>query len=162
MNEILVYTDGACSRNGKKNSIGGMGVHFPSDNIEDISEKYDIKKRNIPPTNISTELLAIYLCIKKLINLGIKKTLVIVTDSLFSINVFVNYLNSWIINNKLKGKKNLKLIFLIRKIMTEYKEKILFIHVRGHKKEKRYDRIKYILGNEIADKLAVKAKFSNQ
>lgn len=34
MNKISVYTDGSCLNNGKKNSVGSIGVYF-SDNDPD-------------------------------------------------------------------------------------------------------------------------------
>lgn len=160
---ILAYTDGACSGNGTKNATGGMGVHFACDNIEDISETYDIKKRNISPTNITTEFLAIYLCIQKAYRIGNIKDLYIVTDSINAVNTFLFWLPSWIKKGEeeLKKKKNLDIIMMIRKLMDKCKPKfkILFLHIRGHGKEKREDRKKYIKGNKVADKLAVAAKF---
>ncbi len=40
--DIIVYTDGSCPNNGKKNSEGGIGIHFSEKNkikFKDISEK---------------------------------------------------------------------------------------------------------------------------
>lgn len=38
---IAVFTDGACSGNGKAISKGGVGVYFPDSQLEDISEILD-------------------------------------------------------------------------------------------------------------------------
>lgn len=37
---IRAFTDGSCLNNGKKNSIGGIGIHFPDGEIQDVSLPY--------------------------------------------------------------------------------------------------------------------------
>jgi len=52
---IIVYTDGSCSKNGKRNAIGGIGIHFPNEELPDISKIYRLGIC----TNQKTELYAI-------------------------------------------------------------------------------------------------------
>jgi len=49
-----VYTDGACQGNGKKNSIGGIGVFFGDGDVRNVSRR--IRRQKI--TNQTMELLA--------------------------------------------------------------------------------------------------------
>jgi len=49
-----VYTDGACQGNGKKNSIGGIGVFFGDGDVRNVSRR--IRREKI--TNQTMELLA--------------------------------------------------------------------------------------------------------
>ena len=39
MNNIVVYTDGACSNNGKKNAKCSIGIHFSDNNTIKTLEK---------------------------------------------------------------------------------------------------------------------------
>lgn len=156
---ILAYTDGAVSKNGKEGAVGGMGVYFPSDMIENISETYVASKNgDLPATNNRTEFIAIYLCIQKVYRLGYKCNIAIVSDSLLCIRTFLEWLPKWKITGEWKSKKNIELILKIQDLIDKYPGKIMFLHIRGHGKEKRLDRIKYIPGNKKADELAVSAK----
>ena len=51
---IIVYTDGACSNNGRSNARAGFGVYFGKDDPRNVSEAY-----KEPQTNNVAELLAI-------------------------------------------------------------------------------------------------------
>ena len=51
---INVYTDGACSNNGKPYARAGYGVYFGKDDPRNVSETF-----NGPQTNNAAELLAI-------------------------------------------------------------------------------------------------------
>jgi ribonuclease HI len=39
MNEMIIYTDGACRSNGKDNAIAGYGVFFGDNDIRNVSAK---------------------------------------------------------------------------------------------------------------------------
>ena len=52
--DYYVYTDGACSNNGKKNALSGIGIFFGIDDNRNISKKIEGKQ-----TNNTAELSAI-------------------------------------------------------------------------------------------------------
>ena len=48
--DYFVYTDGACSNNGKSNSLAGIGIFFGIDDYRNVSEKIKGKQtNNLPP-----------------------------------------------------------------------------------------------------------------
>jgi len=53
--DIIVFTDGACKRNGKKDAVASIGVYFPNKEYEDISEVLECDKH----TNQRAEIYAI-------------------------------------------------------------------------------------------------------
>ena len=80
---INVYTDGACSNNGKPGAKAGIGVYFGVEDERNVSRKISGKQ-----TNNRAELLAImevFQILNKDINEG--KLVTIYTDSKYSINV---------------------------------------------------------------------------
>ncbi len=44
--EIIVYTDGACSRNGQAGAKAGLGVYFSEGDIRNCSERIEGKQTN--------------------------------------------------------------------------------------------------------------------
>ena len=96
---INIYTDGACSNNGKKTAKAGIGVY-----IEDIC---NISERLIGlQTNQRAELYAILKSLQ-LINIEEYKTINIYSDSQYSINCITKWIYGWLKNNWLDKKKNL-------------------------------------------------------
>ena len=99
-----------------------------------------------------------------------KDIIKIYTDSQYSIDCFLKYCKQWEQNgwkkyNKGRGVKEIKNLELIKFIWGYYnKYKIQFQHVRSHQlqpnKESKDYRIWY--GNDMGDKLAVKASKVSQ
>jgi ribonuclease HI len=158
MSEIIIFTDGSCFGNNRKNknSVGGMGIHFPNEELPDLSIPFNLK----PCTNQRTELGAIYMAIKYLKeNFGedkVKKILIhIYTDSQYSIDCLTNWIKNWEKNNWMTSKKkpvlNSDLIKAIHRYMKKFK--IIFHHTDGHTDGTDYQG----KHNNIADKLAVAA-----
>lgn len=88
-----------------------------------------------------------------------KYKFMIVSDSLFWINVITVWMNSWIKNKKLLDYKNIDLLVYINyymNILYENNINIIFKHIKGHsdKKVKAEDLNMYQRGNILADKLA--------
>lgn len=151
---IIIFTDGSCTRNGKANSHGGMGIHFPNGELKDISKIYDLEK---PCTNQNTELYAILLALKyvrKNLNIG-EYRIWIKTDSEYSINCVTKWIKNWIRNGWMNQKGepvvNKELIEAIYQYYEKYN--IIFQHVEGHSKKNNADAI----GNNRADYLATRA-----
>ena len=83
----IVYTDGACSNNGKEYARAGYGVYFGENDERNVSESY-----TGPQTNNVAELLAIIKALTILqeeIMLGYK--VVIYSDSTYAIRCCTTY-----------------------------------------------------------------------
>ena len=143
--EYYVYTDGACSNNGKNNALAGIGIFFGINDIRNISKKIDGKQ-----TNNTAELSAIietYFIIKNDIMNG--KKIAIVSDSEYAINCVSSYgekcyKKNW--NVDIPNKE------LVKSAYEIYKDKsnIQFIHIKAHTNNTDL----HSLGNDNADKLA--------
>ena len=85
--EYYVYTDGACSNNGKDNALSGIGIFFGINDNRNVSKKIEGKQ-----TNNTAELSAIietYYIIENDIISG--KKIAIVSDSEYSIKCVSSY-----------------------------------------------------------------------
>jgi len=141
--DIIIYTDGACSNNGKPNAVGGCGVHFPNKEFEDKSTKFNLS----PISNNRAELYAIYLALESLQDITFK-TVTIHSDSRYAINCVTSWYKVWekqnfLLSNK-KPIKNFDIITKIRDILVKHAN-INFIYVERSK-------------NANADKLAKNGK----
>jgi len=151
--DILVFTDGSCGNNGKLNAKGGIGIHFPTKELKDISKVYRLGVC----TNQKTELYAILTAlryIKK--NLSINDyEITIKTDSEYSINCVTKWVNGWIKNGWITKSgnpvANMDLIKSINKYYTKYD--VTLTHVDAHTNLTDSDSV----GNAKADKLATSA-----
>ena len=140
-----VYTDGACSNNGKENASAGIGIFFGMGDVRNVSKKIEGKQTN----NIAelTAIIETYYIIEKDIING--KKIAIMSDSEYAIKCVTSYgekcdKNGW--NIEIPNKDLVKTAYEI------YKEKsnIQFIHVKAH--TKNIDT--HSIGNENADRLA--------
>jgi len=153
MKELIVYTDGSCINNGRKNAHGGIGIYFPNKELKDLSKPYKLGNC----TNQKTELYAILTALRYIKQkLNIKKYKIIIkTDSAYSINCVTKWIYKWQKNNWLTSANtivaNRDLIELINKYYEKYD--ITFIHVDAHTHKDDFDSI----SNDHADKLAVSA-----
>jgi ribonuclease HI len=147
--EILIFTDGSSIKKGNL-QFGGIGIHFPNKEYEDISEPFFLK----PITNQRAELYAIHRALQ-ILDIEKYRQINIYTDSMYSINSLTVWIYDWRNNNwktsNNKKVKNLDIIIPIFKIIDKYKSRINLIHIRAHTKGK--DSLS--LGNSQADKLAV-------
>lgn len=143
--DYYVYTDGACSNNGKNNALAGIGIFFGIDDTRNISKKIEGKQ-----TNNIAELSAIietYYIIKNDIVNG--KKIIIVSDSKYAINCVSSYgekccKKCW--NVDIPNKE------LVKTAYDMYKDKlnIRFIHIKAHTNNTDI----HSFGNDNADKLA--------
>lgn len=148
--DIVVFTDGSCMSSGSTCNYGGIGIHFPNKELDDISEPFLLR----PITNQRAELYAINKAISAIID-GLKfKTITIYTDSEYSIKSLTVWVHSWVKNNwKTANKQSVKnkdIIESIYNLIKKFPSRIKFIHVRAHTGKK--DSLS--IGNEVADKLA--------
>ena len=98
----MIFTDGACLGNGKKNAIGGIGIYFGADDARNVSRKYvgDLSCEGFPElrvTNQTMELLAAVVALR--ISPGEP---LIVTDSMYMVKCMGTWVKAW----KKNGWKN--------------------------------------------------------
>lgn len=147
--KLHVYTDGSCPNNGRKDSVGGCGIHFDTDEYEDVSHRLEDNA-----TNNRAELMAIKMAIIILMNDILDgRDIELYTDSEYSIKALTEYgdmqsKRGW---KTTKGENvlNMELIRPSYDIFQRYKNIRLF-HVRAHTGKKD----KHSIGNDLADNLA--------
>ena len=144
---FIVYTDGSCPCNGKKNAACGIGIHFSRKNsihLPDISEPV----HSIQGTNNLAELMAIYRAIEETKHIP---NVIIYTDSKYAIDSITRWYEIWVKTKKENSKKHIE---LIRSIYHSYKQyQIELKHIKAH--TGKLDE--HSIGNMIADKLATQS-----
>ena len=146
---IIVFTDGACSNNGKSNAKAGIGVYFGVEDVRNVSKRINGKQ-----TNNRAELLAI-MEVFKILNEEINKgvLLTIYTDSKYCINVLTSWGENWEKNEWTKKNKsqilNLEVIKEGYYFLKNYRN-IELKYVEAH--TCKGDEIS--IGNACADNLA--------
>ena len=152
---IYIFSDGNCKGNGKIGARGAYSVHF---NDEKYS-KFNVTKIVTEPTNNKCELSGIRKICKILIDnkkLFENKKIIIVSDSLYSINSVTLWYHNWIKNDWMTAKKepvkNKELIEQIINVTNIIP--VTFKHVNSHTREPiNKNTLEYVLwkGNEIVD-----------
>lgn len=141
---LTIYTDGACSGNGKINAMGGFSVVITENN--QLIDTYS--KGSSGTTNNREELKAILYSLIKY-GKGLKETPVVYSDSAYSINTLTNWMYSWAKNGWVKSDKhtpeNLDLIQSYYDLVVNQGYKIELRKIKGHSGHK---------WNELADRLA--------
>jgi ribonuclease HI len=96
--KVEVYTDGACSKNGKKGAQASWAFYFPEH--KSLSNADRVPEDNTQ-TNQRGELMAISEAVKKaeLSFSPLETDLKICTDSMYSKNCLTDWLPAWIRNN---------------------------------------------------------------
>jgi len=139
---ILAYTDGSC-----KNKIGGFGlVLILNPNLKPVILE-DSGPISYPCTNIIAEIYAINKVLTHLLPYS-HDSIMIRTDSQYSIDCFTIYIKNWLKNGFMtvdkKPVKNQKLIMDTYHLLIQFKN-LEFEHVYSHEGE---------YYNEMVDKLA--------
>ena len=142
---ITVFTDGACSNNGKINAKAGMGIFIPELNIK-ISKPVVGKQ-----TNNVAELSAI-IDVFDILKDKLNNEIIIYTDSKISLG-WCTYTGkkyddmNWIKKNG--TIPNVELIKIAYKLFNKYKN-VSIKHIEAHTGKDDF----YSKGNEEADRLA--------
>ncbi|KAL4098596.1 hypothetical protein QTP88_023168 [Uroleucon formosanum] len=141
-NEVVVYTDGACSNNGYKGASAGAGVWFGNHHPLNLSIKVPGTQ-----TNNNAEIFSTIKAIERVYSTGLTK-ISIHTDSDF----VIKSVNEWMPRWQTKGWKTSagaevknKEMFMILNKRIQSMDSVSWTYVPGHKG---------ITGNEEADKLA--------
>ena len=151
--DYYVYTDGACSKNGSKDAIAGIGVYFGKNDRRNVSKKIDLR-----PTNNVAELSAM-ICACKLIESDLKsgKHITIVSDSHYAILCATSYGQK---NNNMEWKKeipNKELVKTLYDFVVQYNH-LQFLHIEAHSNKQDV----HSMGNHYADLLATNSLKSPQ
>lgn len=144
--KIYIYTDGACSNNGKKTAKAGIGVFVGENDKRNVSKKVDGRQTN----NVAelTAIIEAYGIIEESKDM-LGKEVVICSDSTYAINCATTYGEK---QSKLNWEKDIPNKPLVKTIYELFKDadKITFKHVYAH----TTNVDKHSLGNDAADKLA--------
>ena len=146
--DYYVYTDGACSNNGKDNALAGIGIFFGKNDTRNVSRIIEGKQ-----SNNTAELSAIiqtYQIIENDILSG--KKIGIVTDSQYAILCLTTYGERCYKDQWSKNIPNKELVKTGYELFKD-KSNIKFIHVKAHTDNTDIHSI----GNKYADKLANEA-----
>lgn len=157
---LYIFSDGNVKSNGKKNSKGGYSVYFGE--TLPFSQFNTTIINNNQPTNNKMELSGILYIFKVLsenLEIFLNINIVIVTDSLYSINCITKWADNWIKNDWVNSKKEpVKNKELIQKILNLHYNtrdiEISFKHVYSHTKEPcNKDSLEWMMwfGNNIVD-----------
>jgi ribonuclease HI len=146
--EIYVYTDGACSNNGKRNAKAGLGVFFGEDDSRNCSKIIEGRQ-----TNNVAELSAIieaYHILKK--DIEAHKNILICSDSKIAIGWCTTTGRKYANNNWKKKKGEIPNVELIKKAYALFNNQsnIQFLKVAAHTN----GLDEHSIGNDGADKLA--------
>lgn len=145
---FMIYTDGACSKNGFEGASAGIGVYFGRDDPRNVSKPVPA---DYPQTNQTAELLALEIAVEAArdeILAGKYRRAMIMTDSAYSINCVTNWYKSWQRNGWVTANRTpVKYRKEIRNVSSilESLPSIELIKVKGHSG---------VEGNEEADRLA--------
>ena len=141
---MIVYTDGACSGNGKATNSGGFGV-VVLDNDENLIYNYSKLSNNT--TNNREELKAI---LYVMLNHGSKSDdiPVVYSDSAYCVNTFNQWMFNWANNNWVKSDKKIPENLDLIQTYYEWYQKGYRIDLRKIKGHAGHE------WNELADQLA--------
>jgi ribonuclease HI len=148
INNMYIYTDGACINNGSKDAKAGIGIFFSKDNPNNVSRELHGEKL----TNNIAELTAIIEAINIIKSCKVPNK-IIVTDSEYAIKCATTYgskleKKEWIIKKEGKIIPNLDLVKELYLLSIKYD--IKYQHILAHTGNKD----KHSIGNYYADLLA--------
>jgi ribonuclease HI len=137
---MYVFTDGNCKNNGREKSKGGYGVFYTSDEESPFYELNTARLVVTQPTNQKAELMAIEKLFETMNDhkdmFPSDITVVVCTDSMYSINCIEKWSKNWVRNNYKTAKgesvKNAEIIKSILELKVKCDCKIEFRHIRSH------------------------------
>jgi len=138
---IVVYTDGACTNNGRDGAAAGIGVFFGDGDPRNISERVEGERQ----TNQRAELMAAIRCLEVVEQHHTSKANVeLYTDSVYVVNGMNKWTKTWKAKNWVQELVNKDLWLRLDELANRFSQ-IEWIHVAGHSGVK---------GNVEADRLA--------
>ena len=146
--DYYVYTDGACSNNGRKTAKAGIGIYFGMGDARNLSKKIEGKQTN--NTAELTALIETYGLIADDLEIG--KRVGIVSDSEYAIRCVTTYGEKCHAKNWQQEIPNKELVKIAYEIYHNISN-VCFIHVRAHTSGTDIHSV----GNDHADRLANQA-----
>lgn len=144
--DYYVYTDGACSNNGRPDAKAGIGIYFGINDDRNVSLRLEDGKQTNNVAEI-TALIHTYKIIESDISLG--KRIVIVSDSEYAIGCVTTYGEKGFKKNWEVDIPNKELVKTLYELYKDVRN-VSFLHVRAHTSKNDVHSI----GNSHADKLA--------
>jgi len=143
-----VYTDGACSNNGRSTAEAGIGIYFGPNDPRNVSKRIQGKQTN--NTAELTAILETFSLIQHDLEDG--KIIAIATDSEYALKCVSSYGEKC---SKAGWKKEILNKELVKKVYELYSNQphVQFIHIRAHTQKNDIHSV----GNESADRLANQA-----
>lgn len=128
-----VYTDGACSNNGRGSAVAGIGVHWPHDPTRDLAQPVTGLKH----TNNVAELQAIEAALDGIraheTKDGSLAHFVIFSDSTYAINCLTTWWALWKARGTFPPRmQNKDLIVCIQEKLAAFGPRVSLRHVFGH------------------------------
>ena len=143
--DYYVYTDGACSNNGKDNAKAGIGIFFGIDDKRNVSKNIDGKQ-----TNNTAELTAIIETFNIIKNdIKNNKRIIIFSDSMYAIRCVTSYgekcyKKNWEVD--IPNKELVKIAYELYKDILN----IQLVYIKAHTNKSDI----HSFGNDNADRLA--------
>lgn len=152
---INVWTDGACSKNGREDAVAGIGVFFGDGDARNISERYAPNENGLRATNQTAELAAAIRALEICLQQRDVKHITLHTDSEYVIKCSTSWIHRWKKNGWKTSKgqpvQNQPLVKRLWQLAFDHGRgdvSIEFKHVKGHSGD---------YGNSQADALATAA-----
>ena len=153
MEPLIVFTDGACTRNGHDNAKACAATIWPE---EDYPNGVFFLEPTSKRTSVRAEFLAGIKAMEQAneIDESNKRVLHILTDSMLLIDTASTWMyawkrNGWVKKNK-EPVKNVDLVEQIYDLVSEKKREVVWTHVKSHTGAKDYNS----KWNDEVDKLA--------
>ena len=145
---MFVYTDGACSNNGKPSAIASIGIYIGPNDARNVSRRITGKQTN----NVAelTAIIEVYTILKQDILSG--KQLTICSDSRYAIKCCSDYGEKCSVNWDNLDIPNKDLVRHAYELYGEL-DNIKFMYIKAHTGQNDV----HSLGNAEADKLATSA-----
>jgi ribonuclease HI len=147
--DVVVYTDGACRKNGKAGAVAGYGIYFGENDARNVSTRTIGKA-----TNNIAELTAVMRTLQLLEpDFKMGKRCAVYTDSQYAILCCGSY------GERCEKKKwpedipNLELVKQTHALAKQYAASLAFVHVTAHTEGTDVHSV----GNRNADRLATAA-----
>jgi ribonuclease HI len=151
---LIVFTDGACVRNGKPGARGSYAVVWPQHMALNFARLLPTSEKH---TNNRAELRAVLAAIDQandVVDPNMSKTLVVHTDSMLIVNTVTKWMPAWKRNNWRKAGKDgepVANVDLLKALDVRLgKRNIVFRHVRAHTNNRDFESVY----NDIVDRLA--------
>lgn len=145
-NQTLIYTDGACTKNGKVGARAGVGIYFGENDDRNIS----MALPGVDQTNQRAELYAVMLALEYCVDHS-NNSFIIYSDSMYCVKGYNEWIVGWLRNNWKNSKGNPVANQDLWKRVAQLRVLSLNVKlewIKGHSKNP---------GNEAADALAVAA-----